>query len=626
MSAHSPDRGCRLCGRSHRRMCAVVLAIALSQCALYLLLSRNDLTLIRSTLNHSVIPSVFMDTSIALPAMPSPLLVSVLESPTMPRRDIDRVGAVEKFVVSSTDDAVAARTADSQLSPADSEDSVGALYSAETHMQSPRIGGEGNVLPSRRYLIPVHNLFQDGPNNQYYNFVETVKFARALNRTIVTMPFVDHAMHRTRNGDMPLKPFNLTFNEDHLQKSGVLLEGGLSSVAEVRAFLASLSTGPVIDVCWIFRPSGRIYSIAKSVVGAQQNCASLVAVRPSFVSAAAIRGALGEQHLNAPVVLMDHLFLQDDMYRVNRRSLVHRATQYRDEHLLVMRAMVPHADVLHNATRFIQSAFAGKPFVSVHWRRADRTVQNCTTYMVCTDAVNITELLDVIDSACHAARSAGSLPHSTSPLIYLAVLRISEEDLSLFGSRGYTQVVRYEPSVDEDPYCVSLVEQEICHRGVAFVGSLDSTWSCWVIETRIVRGVRLSWSTGQLTSDGRAGVRYERPPVSASFYNSTVCGYEYMGISTEPPVVMSLKCPPGHHISDVIFASFGAPGGVCHRFHVDPLCHDKESAKIVAGLCVGRAECELPVTSAEGAGGFGLRWCKTGGFALAVTLACTAGV
>ena len=54
--------------------------------------------------------------------------------------------------------------------------------------------------------------------------------------------------------------------------------------------------------------------------------------------------------------------------------------------------------------------------------------------------------------------------------------------------------------VDADNYIASLVEQELCERAAAFVGTADSTWTSLVAHQRFARGENCSTSFEQLLS------------------------------------------------------------------------------------------------------------------------------
>ena len=54
--------------------------------------------------------------------------------------------------------------------------------------------------------------------------------------------------------------------------------------------------------------------------------------------------------------------------------------------------------------------------------------------------------------------------------------------------------------VDVDNYIASLVEQELCERAAAFVGTADSTWTSLVAHQRFARGENCSTSFEQLLS------------------------------------------------------------------------------------------------------------------------------
>ena len=54
--------------------------------------------------------------------------------------------------------------------------------------------------------------------------------------------------------------------------------------------------------------------------------------------------------------------------------------------------------------------------------------------------------------------------------------------------------------VGDDNYIASLVEQEMCERAAAFVGTADSTWTSLVAHQRFARGENCSTSFEQLLS------------------------------------------------------------------------------------------------------------------------------
>ena len=53
---------------------------------------------------------------------------------------------------------------------------------------------------------------------------------------------------------------------------------------------------------------------------------------------------------------------------------------------------------------------------------------------------------------------------------------------------------------EQDNYMASLVEQEMCERAAAFVGTADSTWTSLVAHQRFARGENCSTSFEQLLS------------------------------------------------------------------------------------------------------------------------------
>ena len=75
------------------------------------------------------------------------------------------------------------------------------------------------------------------------------------------------------------------------------------------------------------------------------------------------------------------------------------------------------------------------------------------------------------------------------------------EGAALLGFLRNGSLTAASASVDTlDNYIASLVEQEMCERAAAFVGTADSTWTSLVAHQRFARGENCSTSFEQLLS------------------------------------------------------------------------------------------------------------------------------
>ena len=59
-----------------------------------------------------------------------------------------------------------------------------------------------------------------------------------------------------------------------------------------------------------------------------------------------------------------------------------------------------------------------------------------------------------------------------------------------------------------------------------------------------------------------------------------------------------LTCPPASVVSEVTFASYGAPNGTCGSYE-ESACHSPESQMVVEDACLGKPTCSVPATDEE---------------------------
>eukprot|EP01136_Pigoraptor_vietnamica_P011004 Opistho-1_new@49335 len=507
------------------------------------------------------------------------------------------------------------------------------------HRDCVVVDGEDEGVPAAEKFL--YGVPPNGPNNQYYGFVTYVKLAAMLNRTLVLPAFAAHWTLAKAVGGFTTFPFNSTFDVSslarlpgaprmialddyaraHGRRGGRFVSADAMWVTDRRD-----QRDPESDVSWSFhrdRFFGGCYAERHFFPAGIPDTQARLDWTLSGVNA-----TFGGDDPSWRLLVVNHGLHNDINYLVLRASLGHRGLPFRDAHLRVIRALAHAAAVLRKAEDFIASSMGARPFFAVHWRRADREdAGNCTTRLLCVDAVDAGDLISVIDSMVFAALSAGHADAREWPL-FVAAVRFSAADSDLFAQRGYKNVVRYTDVEDDDddpgaPYYGSLAEQEICMRATGFVGTY-STWSERVIEMRVASlEHHLTWHVPSALRGAVQGVDGHREPWAGqqiALNASHACGFEYMGISDEPPRVMTLACAAGAVVSRVVFASFGWPWGFCGTFVENRMCHCSSSAEHVAALCVGRSRCDIPVHN--GPEHFACA-CEENGYALAVLLECT---
>eukprot|EP01137_Pigoraptor_chileana_P010769 Opistho-2@60782 len=494
--------------------------------------------------------------------------------------------------------------------------------------------------PSERFLfgVPVN-----GPNNQYYAVVSYLKLAMILNRTLVLPAFVDHSSHRHQGGSH-WEPFAFesTFDVASLSRASCA-----PRLISTNSFLSTVWTADaprLIGAMWhshkkyeanfesdpywsyyrdkFFRPKAPVPHIVPSRGTAARLDWTLSGIGKAF----------GGDRPEWELLVVNHALHNDINYYVLGATVQHVGLPFRDAHLRVVRALVHAPAIVRHATDIINAVIgSGEPFFAVHWRRADYAIPpaGCTTYLRCTDAESIDNLIDVLDSAVSAAVGAG-FNNATHWPVFLSAQRFSADEASVFASRGYTKIARYPPPVTdrfEEPYYISLAEQETGMRATGFVGSY-STWSERIIETRVANAqMRFTWHMPTAlkyrpTNDSRTAGANSNGTLVGFKGSAVACGFEYMALSNEAPRRMSLACGEGKVVSRAAFASFGRPAGLCGAFVEDRGCHCPHSVAHVEKLCVGRPRCEIPVDNA--AEHFAYSCNHLGGYSLAVVLECRA--
>ncbi|KAJ8899934.1 hypothetical protein K2173_019639 [Erythroxylum novogranatense] len=91
-----------------------------------------------------------------------------------------------------------------------------------------------------------------------------------------------------------------------------------------------------------------------------------------------------------------------------------------------------------------------------------------------------------------------------------------------------------------------------------------------------------------------------------------LCAHAYEGHTLE------LSCQGDNFITDIKFASFGTPTGVCGDFHINQKCHAQDSLHVVRKACIGKQMCSLKVDEKT----FGPLRCHADEYRLAVQATC----
>ena len=117
---------------------------------------------------------------------------------------------------------------------------------------------------------------------------------------------------------------------------------------------------------------------------------------------------------------------------------------------------------------------------------------------------------------------------------------------------------------------------------------------------------------GAYGGDGFVLIGYDVPSTSLD---------PFCGVSNEGDT-MQLQCDEqGATISEIVFAAFGTPTGVCPAFAHDVSCDALNSSAVFSSACVGKRVCSVPITNAA----FGGDPCPGTSKTAAVVARCSTG-
>ncbi|XP_070574423.1 uncharacterized protein [Ptychodera flava] len=344
-----------------------------------------------------------------------------------------------------------------------------------------------NVLPvtmetetaTRRYqlrtkfLLPVLKMWGGGNNVQFQSFKNVIMFALYLNRTVVLTPFYEHGGHARDGYTLPetLRLFEDTFDVDRLR--------ALVPVATVEEYRASC---PEMDFVLFWNTTYWEYT-----------------------------SDLYQDNLNIDLPpLEDAERVPPNSWEVlQRRNDELPCVGYYDPHRYTVE--VPQEDVeflqrkidrylvraLHikqAADRVLRDVCNGKPYMALHYR--NKTGEGCHFFLdvrreqcaLLVPAISEAAVALATTVANYMVQHGLECLYVAHPLWSSEIIKHLSAEIpreNIYDSRSIYESQRYGLALfKSDMYFLSLLEEEICLRADAFIGSMVSNWSKFVVRER----------------------------------------------------------------------------------------------------------------------------------------------
>ena len=347
-----------------------------------------------------------------------------------------------------------------------------------------------------KLLYPI--MIQGGPNNQYQQFLESMVLAKALRRKIVLAPFLSWPGGGDRQR---VHAFAATFDVDAVKKFVDVVstkDMGEASTTIVTAGGAKKPKHELRIICGMAGIRGgwcatQATSTPLLTPAARQRCRMREKTWGSY--ARCLSEPFGDQVVGAALwASMNGLYGQ--------RALRKPRT------LQAVRSLRRAPSIREKAAALRRSLFSDRPYLCAHVRRVENA-QRCrdggsvrAPQVSCPPVkagyVATRRLAETLRMASKAAGVAD---------VYVSRVALRQgpfrsEGAALLGflRNGSLAAASASADVDQDNYIASLVEQELCERAAAFVGTADSTWTSLVAHQRFARGENCSTSFEQLLS------------------------------------------------------------------------------------------------------------------------------
>ena len=345
----------------------------------------------------------------------------------------------------------------------------------------------------QKLLYPI--MIQGGPNNQYQQFLESMLLAKTLRRKIVLAPFLSWPGGGDRQR---VHAFGATFDVD-----------------AVRNFVDVVSTKEmgeagttIVSAGGAKRPKHELRIIC-GMAGIRGGwCATQATSTPLLTPAARQRCRTREKTWGSYArCLSEH----DDRVLgaalwASMNGLYGQRALRKPRTLQAVRALRRAPAIRDKAAKLRIKLFGDRPYLCAHIRRVENA-QRCrdggsvrAPQVSCPPVkagyVATRRLAETLRTAATAAGVAD---------IYVSRVALRQgpfrgEGAALLGFLNGSLAAASGAVVGDDNYIASLVEQEMCERAAAFVGTADSTWTSLVAHQRFARGENCSTSFEQLLS------------------------------------------------------------------------------------------------------------------------------
>ena len=345
-----------------------------------------------------------------------------------------------------------------------------------------------------KLLYPI--MIQGGPNNQYQQFLECMVLAKTLRRKIVLAPFLSWPGGGDRQR---VHAFAATFDVDAVKKFVDVVSTKAMGEAGTTIVAAGGAKKPKHEL--------RIICGMAGIRGGW--CATQATSTPLLTPAARQRCRTREKTWGSYArCLSEH----DDRVLgaalwASMNGLYGQRALRKPRTLQAVRALRRAPAIRDKAASLRRTLFGDRPYLCAHIRRVENA-QRCrdggsvrAPQVSCPPVkAGYVATRRLAETLREASKAAGV----TDVYISRVALRqgpFRSEGAALLGFLRNGSLAAASGSVGEqDNYMVSLIEQEMCERAAAFVGTADSTWTSLVAHQRFARGENCSTSFEQLLS------------------------------------------------------------------------------------------------------------------------------
>ena len=346
-----------------------------------------------------------------------------------------------------------------------------------------------------KLLYPI--MIQGGPNNQYQQFLESMVLAKALRRKIVLAPFLSWPGGGDRQR---VHAFAATFDADAVKNFVDVVSTKDMGEAGTTIVSAGGAKKPKHEL--------RVICGMAGIRGGW--CATPATATPLLTPAARQRCRLKEKTWGSYARCLSENYndrVLGAALWASMNGLYGQRALRKPRTLQAVRALRRAPSIRDKAAKLRTKLFGDRPYLCAHLRRVENA-QRCrdggsvrAPQVSCPPVkagyVATRRLAETLRTAATAAGVAD---------VYVSRVALRQGPFRSEGAAllGFLRNGSYNAASgsvgEQDNYIASLVEQELCERAAAFVGTADSTWTSLVAHQRFARGENCSTSFEQLLS------------------------------------------------------------------------------------------------------------------------------